>query len=73
VNDAQIEELKNLTGAQEGDTIFFQADTRDNVTKRLGALRNKLIADFELLKGKEDEVSFALIVDFPLYEVGDDG
>jgi len=36
-------------------------------------LRTKFIQDFESLKGKENEVSFAHIVDFPLFETGSDG
>ncbi|MEI7919532.1 MAG: hypothetical protein WCH65_05015 [bacterium] len=39
----------------------------------LGMLRNKCIADLHLLDGKEDELSFAFVVDFPLFERNDEG
>lgn len=72
-DEAKLAKLKELAWIQEWDTIFFQADTRHNVVIRLGMLRTKLIADLKLLEGKENELSFAFVVDFPLFEVGDDG
>jgi aspartyl-tRNA synthetase len=36
-------------------------------------LRNKFIADLKLLEGKENELLFMFVVDFPLFEVGADG
>jgi aspartyl-tRNA synthetase len=36
-------------------------------------LRTKLLGDLKLLEGKEHELAFGFIVDFPLYEVGSDG
>jgi len=72
-DEAKIAELKQLANIQEGDTIFFQADNRHNVVVRLWMLRNKFIADLKLLEGKENELSFAFVVDFPLFEIGDDG
>jgi len=62
-----------LANIQEGDTIFFQADTRHNVVTRLGMLRNKFIADLQLLEGKQHEISFSFVVDFPLFEMNDEG
>lgn len=72
-DEAKIAKLKELANIKEWDTIFFQADTRHNVVTWLGMLRNKLIADLKLLEGKENELSFAFVVDFPLFELGDDG
>ncbi len=72
-DEAKLVKLKALANIQEGDTIFFQADSRRNVVTWLGMLRNKCIVDLKLLDGKEDELSFAFVVDFPLFELGDDG
>ncbi len=69
----KLTKLKALANIQEGDTIFFQADTRHNVVTRLGMLRNKFIADLQLLEGKQHEISFAFVVDFPLFEMNDEG
>jgi len=35
----------------------------------LGFLRNHFIKDLDLLAGKQHELAFAFVVDFPLYEV----
>ncbi len=72
-DEAKIDELKTLANIQQWDTIFFQADTREHVVTWLGMLRNKCIADLHLLDGKEDELSFAFVVDFPLFERNDEG
>lgn len=68
-----IEELKNLTGATEGTTIIFQADTWLKACEYLGKLRLEAIKQLDLLKGKEDELAFCFVVDMPLFEEGDDG
>lgn len=36
-------------------------------------LRLQAIKELELLKGKEEELGFAFVVDMPLFELGDDG
>ncbi|HCY20591.1 TPA: hypothetical protein DIC40_01800 [Patescibacteria group bacterium] len=53
--------------------MLFQIGEREDVVKYLGMLRTKLLQDFNVLKGKENEVSFAFVVDFPLFELGNDG
>lgn len=68
-----LEELKKLTGIQEGETIFFQADTWLNACNFMGMLRNEVIKELELTKGKENELAFCFVVDMPLFEEGDDG
>ncbi|MDD3262578.1 MAG: aspartate--tRNA ligase [Candidatus Absconditabacteria bacterium] len=68
------EALEKLPNKLQGDwTLLFQVGEWEDVTKYLGMLRTKLIQDLESLKDKENEVSFAHIVDFPLFETGSDG
>lgn len=68
------EVLNQLPNKPEGEwTLLFQIGEWEDVVKYLGMLRTKLLQDFDSLKGKEDAVSFAFIVDFPLFEVGNDG
>ncbi len=67
-----LEELKNLTQAQTGDTVFFQADSWLNACNHLGMLRTEIIKELNLLEGKEEQLAFAFVVDMPLYELGDD-
>jgi aspartyl-tRNA synthetase len=50
-------------------TLFFQADARQQSVEVLGFLRNYFIKDLDLLAGKEQELAFAFVTDFPLYEV----
>ncbi len=58
---------------QPGQTAFFQFGTRENVVSLLGALRNKLIKELNLLADKQDLLDFAFVVDAPMFEVGSDG
>jgi aspartyl-tRNA synthetase len=53
-------------------TLLFQAGEWEDVVKYLWMLRTKFIQDFDLLKDKNNEVDFAFIVDFPLFELGND-
>ena len=56
---------------EDGDVIFFGADTRPVVNAVLGRLRNEFAAHFNLKKS--DEVALAWIIDFPFYEWDDHG
>ena len=56
-----------VTGAVDGDVIFFGADTRSIVNKVLGRLRNEFADHFKL---KDPSViALAWIIDFPFYEM----
>ncbi len=57
------------TNAKDGDLIFFGADKSRVVNDALGALRNKLGQDLELLKG---EWAPMWVVDFPMFEFNED-
>ncbi len=58
--------IVKATGAQAGDTIFFGADSEKVVREALGALRNELASRLGLLD--KDQLAFAFVVDFPLFE-----
>ena len=66
LSESELLKIKNITGAEEGDAIFFGADRREVVNKVLGRLRNEF-ADFFNLKD-ENKVALAWVVDFPFYE-----
>jgi aspartyl-tRNA synthetase len=57
-------------GAQNGDIVFFGADTNKIVTEALGALRCKLGEDLKLYTC---EWAPLWVVDFPMFEVLEDG
>ncbi len=67
MNQDELTEVKNRSQAEDGDAVFFGADTRGVVNKVLGRLRNEFATHFELKD--PDLVSLAWIVDFPFYEL----
>jgi aspartyl-tRNA synthetase len=66
LSEPEIAAIVKKTDAKTGDIIFFGADSRDQVNKVLGKLRDRLADDF----GLKDPgvVAWAWIVDFPMYE-----
>ncbi|MBR2710691.1 aspartate--tRNA ligase [Candidatus Saccharibacteria bacterium] len=66
MSEAEIKAVKEKTGAEEGDAIFFGADERPRVNKVLGQLRIAFADKFGLKK--PEEVALCWIMDFPFYE-----
>ena len=66
LNESELSKIKEETGAEDGDAIFFGADRREVVNKVLGRLRNEF-ADFFNLKD-ENKVALTWVIDFPFYE-----
>lgn len=62
----ELSAIKQKAGAENGDTIFFGADTREVVNKVLGRLRSEFADHFDLKD--PNKVALAWIVDFPFYE-----
>ncbi|GIX29953.1 MAG: aspartate--tRNA(Asp/Asn) ligase [Porticoccaceae bacterium] len=58
------------TGAESGDLLFFGADRARVVNDALGALRDRLGRELGLLR---EGWAPLWVVDFPLFEEGDDG
>ncbi|MDO4760250.1 MAG: aspartate--tRNA ligase [Candidatus Saccharibacteria bacterium] len=69
MSEQEIAAVKERTGAEDGDAVFFGADERALVNKVLGQLRIAF-ADFYNLKDP-NLVSLCWIVDFPFYEWDD--
>ena len=67
----EIETIKAKTGAKEGDTILFVADSYDVVTTSLGRLRTYIRDKY--LRIDKDDLAFCWIEDFPLFEMDDTG
>ncbi len=65
----ELAKIKELTKAEDGDAVFFGADTREKVNKILGQLRIEFADHFELKNDKE--VALCWITDFPFYEFND--
>ena len=63
--------IKTKTGAKEGDSVLFVADTYATVTKSLGRLRITIRDKY--LKINKDDLAFCWIEDFPFFEMNDEG
>ncbi len=66
MTEKEIAAVRERTGAEEGDAVFFGADERDKVNKVLGQLRIKFADHFGLKD--PNVVALCWIVDFPFYE-----
>lgn len=61
----QVMEIMQRVGAQDGDIVFFGADSAKVVNEALGALRVKIGEDLGMLNGEWKPV---WVVDFPMFE-----
>lgn len=66
LSPAELDAIKEKLGANDGDAIFFGADTRKLVNKVLGRLRSEFADHFGLKD--PNKVALAWIIDFPFYE-----
>lgn len=69
LNAEELEAIRSKTGAEDGDVVFFGADTRRKVNKVLGKLRGEFANHFKLKD--PDVIALCWIVDFPFYELDD--
>jgi len=70
LSDAALEGILSRTGAQDGDLVFFGADTAKVVNDALGALRLKVGADLGLTQAGWCPM---WVIDFPMFEWDPDG
>ena len=61
----QVMQIMQRVGAQDGDIVFFGADSAKVVNDAIGALRVKLGEDLGMLEGRFKPV---WVVDFPMFE-----
>ncbi len=66
--DDELEGIKMTLGAEPGDTLLIVADTNKVVLGVLGQLRLQVGRP-----GGHDELAFLFVVDFPVFDVDDDG
>jgi aspartyl-tRNA synthetase len=70
LDEPRLATLKAITGAEEGDSVFFVSDAKGPGTRLAGALRMKLGQDLGLCE--TGIFKFCWIVDFPMYEMNED-
>jgi aspartyl-tRNA synthetase len=66
VTDERLAKLKSLTGAEDGDSVFFIADQPEAAWKFAGFARTKIGQDLGVIN--QDEFALCWVVDFPMYE-----
>ena len=64
-------DLINLADLNKGDTIFFIADNKKRAAELAGKIRNELGIRLNLIDN--DSFEFCWIVDFPMYELDENG
>jgi len=74
ISDEVLTQILELTGAQDGDLIFFGADKAKVVNDAMGALRVKIgHSEFGKKAGLFDDVWSPLwVIDFPMFEYDDE-
>ncbi|MCF7848789.1 MAG: aspartate--tRNA ligase [Kiritimatiellales bacterium] len=71
LSEDEIARLKELGQVGDGDVMFFIADKARTATEIGAAVRNELGVRLELIA--DDVFRFCWIVDFPMYELDDEG
>ena len=60
------QQLRQLTGCEDGDAVFFVCDQPKVAAKMAGAARTKIAQDMDIIE--KNAFRFCWIVDFPMYE-----
>ena len=63
LSETELQSIQEALGANDGDAVFFGADTRSVVNKVLGRLRSEFAEQFDLKD--PNVVALAWIIDFP--------
>ena len=71
VTEKQKEKLFKKLGLEKNSAMFFIADEKEKAQKIAGGVRIKLGEELDLLE--KNIYKFCLIVDFPMYELSDEG
>ncbi|MBQ5545671.1 MAG: aspartate--tRNA ligase, partial [Clostridia bacterium] len=63
----QKEEITNLSGIQENETLFFICDAKTIVNREAGQIRTWLGENLGIIE--QNSFEFCFVVDFPMYEI----
>ena len=66
----RAEAIRQHTGAQPGDAVFFACDKVDAAAKLAGQARTKLGSDLDLVE--QNAYRFCWVTDFPMYELNEE-
>ena len=71
IDDESKNEILKRTNSKSGDALFFIAEHKPIAEKLAGQIRQELGIRLGLID--ENKFEFCWIVDFPMYEIGEDG
>jgi len=71
ITEEMLKQIKEITNAKEGFGVFFLAGEYERACKDAGNVRIELGKRLNLINN--DEYKFCFIVDFPMYELNDEG
>lgn len=64
----EIDGIKQLTGAKEGDLVLIGADKKNKCLTIMGALRLEIARQKGIIASLQGTYSFSWVLDFPLFE-----
>ncbi|MBQ1946987.1 MAG: aspartate--tRNA ligase [Clostridia bacterium] len=67
LTDEQKQEIIEITGVKEGETLFFICDTKAVVDRYAGQIRTWLGENLNIIDN--DAFEFCFVVDFPMFEI----
>ncbi|MBR3045108.1 MAG: aspartate--tRNA ligase [Oscillospiraceae bacterium] len=70
LSDAQRDEIRQLSGIKDGETVFFISDKKGTVDLYAGQIRTWLGERLDLLE--KNAFRFCFVVDFPMYEINEE-
>lgn len=70
LSDAQRDEIRQLSGIKDGETVFFISDKKGIVDSYAGQIRNWLGERLDLIE--KNAFRFCFVVDFPMYEINEE-
>ena len=70
LDEPRLAKLKEITGAADGDSVFFVSDAKGPATKLSGAARMKIGQELGICE--TGIFKFCWVVDFPMYELNED-
>lgn len=70
LDEDRLKLLKQATGVNEGDSVFFVCDKVKAAAKYAGLARTKIAQDLDIIE--KDIFKFCWIVDFPMYELDEE-
>ena len=71
LSEQELADIREKTGVEDGDAVFFGADKRSVVNAVLGRLRNEFATHFNLKD--PSKIALCWIIDFPFYEWNESG